>query len=140
MSDIYTKFIDTYKEKLPFHIDKHLSEEEMNEAYEINKGKQKRHICIVRDGQEIRDLCNFRMKELNITTGDIEEITGVSKNTLTNFLFSRKRYSIPQKTVLVIADLLGINLNIQWEINPYYTSEEAKNRVKEVLKKQKRGG
>jgi hypothetical protein len=134
MTNINQDFINKYKESLPFYIEKIITDEEIDHEYNISKGKQKRNPCVIRDGEEIRELCKFQMKQLSVSTDDLESVTGVSKNTITNFLFSRKRYSIPQRTVLSIADILGINLHVQWSTNPFYNKQEAKNKIKDIIK------
>ena len=127
----FNGFLEKYKEKLPRYIQTFLTNEQLEEMYSP-RSSQKRGMCVIKASREVRELIKFRMDRLGLTPNEVESRTGISRARITIFFNTPTRVSLSQSQILMLADIVGINLNIQWEINPYFTKKDMQKKLKQI--------
>tara|TARA_R110002020_G_scaffold223898_2_gene433141 strand:- start:107 stop:541 length:435 start_codon:yes stop_codon:yes gene_type:complete len=116
-------YYEKYGEHLPEHIDYFINRKSLDERERLSKG---RTFCTLRSCDELRHVINNRIMHLKYKRADIAHYLRVSPSNLAKYLDGYNRMALSQRTILLLAEYVGVFVNMQINIDPYYVVRNQK--------------
>jgi predicted transcriptional regulator len=114
---IKKSFYEKYGESLPEHIEEYIDNRTLQEREKL---VGERSFCILRNSEELKKLLKNRRDYLGYSSQEIASYLRVSTNRVSKYFRKGYHYSLSQKHILLLADYLGVHINVKFEVNPYY--------------------
>lgn len=115
------EFYERYGETLPEHIDEYIDKRTIVER---DKLVGKRSFCVLRNSDDLRILLKSQRDLLEYTNQEISMYLRVDTNKVSKYFRKGSGYALSQKNILLMADYLGVHINITYEVNPYYVKRK----------------